>query len=230
MRPAVAFDIDHTLLIDNKLERVAFLRLLEFVVRDGGHALGSLADETAHVDELLVEQRAGAFSIETAVRRFVSQRGVTASDSYVLRYESMALEMVDQFVVPAPDARSTLDALEERGYSLAILSNGWNPLQQRKADRLEFKGPVLASADLGFQKPDRKAFAALVGRLGVDPGDVWYVGDDPRVDVAGAAAAGLHAVWIDAEDVKYPPALPPPPNVVGTLAELLTLLPDPVQV
>jgi len=38
-RVAVAFDVDHTLAIDNKLERVAFLRLLARVVDEGGAPL-----------------------------------------------------------------------------------------------------------------------------------------------------------------------------------------------
>ena len=230
MTRAVAFDIDHTLLIDNKLERVAFLHLLEHVIDDGGRALGSLAAETANIDALLALQRSGAFSIEAAVQRFVMERGVTNADSYPALYRSLVLGMVDHFVTPAPDARATLGALQSRGYAVAILSNGWSPLQQRKADCLGFKGPVLASADLGFQKPDPRAFAALTARLGVDAPDVWYVGDDPRVDVAGAAGAGLHAVWIDAEGVKFPPELPPPPTVIGALAELLALLPAAVHV
>jgi putative hydrolase of the HAD superfamily len=227
---AVAFDIDHTLLIDNKLERVAFLHMLEIVIRDGGHALGSLSDESARIDALLAEQRSGAFPIDEAVQRFVAERGIAPSDSYVERYRALVLDMVDRFVTPAPDAVSTLRALEARGYTLAILSNGWSPLQQRKANRVGFRGPVVASADLGVQKPDPRAFVALTARLGVDPRAVWYVGDDPRIDVAGAAGAGLHSVWIDAEGVKYPPELPAPLTVIGSLSELLALLPGPVQV
>ncbi|MEO6836662.1 MAG: hypothetical protein ABI231_12265, partial [Candidatus Tumulicola sp.] len=65
----VGFDIDHTIAIDNKLERVAFLRLLELVAADGGHLLGSLADEIERIDALLVQQRGGNFSIDDALRR-----------------------------------------------------------------------------------------------------------------------------------------------------------------
>src|SRR5581483_7646762 len=41
----VGFDIDHTIAIDNKLERVAFLRLLETIAGDGGRVAEILNDE-----------------------------------------------------------------------------------------------------------------------------------------------------------------------------------------
>lgn len=222
---AVAFDIDHTLLIDNKLERVAFLQLLEYLVDNGGTALGSLAAESANIDTLLESQRSGAFPIDEAVRRFVSARGAEQAEDYPPHYRSIVLGMVDHFVTPAFDAISTLRQLKARGFGLAILSNGWSPLQQRKADTLGFDGPVLTSADLGYQKPDPRAFGAATARLGVESSDVWYVGDDPYIDVAGAAGAGLHAVWIDAEERAFPPELPPAHTTIGALSELLELLP-----
>lgn len=224
----VGFDIDHTLCIDNKLERVAFLHLLELVLAAGGRPMGSLAEESQHIDELLMLQRGGAFSIDDAVRRFVLERGVAPKDAYVERYRELALEMVDAFVVPAPDAIATLEALQERGYRIAILSNGWSPLQARKARRAGFSGTVLASGDLGVQKPDPRAFEALAKALDLHPSAVYYVGDDPRVDVAGALHAGLHAIWLDAEGVSFPDDIPPAPNVIGSLTDLALLLPDPV--
>jgi len=226
--PALGFDIDHTLCIDNKLERVAFLRLLELIVDAGGRVLGTLDDEIKAIDELLVLQRGGAFSIDEAVRRFVSERGLEPKDDYVNRYRDMAVTMVDEFVVPLPGAKKTLAQLRDRGVPIAVLSNGWNPLQQRKADRIGFPGPVLVSADLGVQKPDPRAFEALVQALGTRPRDVWYVGDDPRNDVAGARNAGLRAVWLDAEGMPYPADLERPPVVISSLEELLSLLSDPV--
>lgn len=229
MTRVVAFDVDHTLLIDNKLERVAFLHLLEHVVRDGGRALGSLAEETERIDALLAEQRSGAFSIDDAVSRFVRERGVDPA-GFPARYRKLAVGLVDALVVPFPDAAPTLAELRHRGYRLAVLTNGWNPLQARKVARLGFDGPVVVSADIGIQKPDSRAFEALTASLGVDPADVWYVGDDPRVDVAGAAGAGLHAVWIDAEGVSFPAGVPVPMKRIGALAELLALLPDLAQV
>jgi HAD superfamily hydrolase (TIGR01509 family) len=222
----VGFDIDHTLAIDNKLERVAFLRLLEPIANDGGVPPQNLFDEIDRIDALLVAQRAGRFTIDDAVRGFVAERGIlsTRADAYVERFRTMALGMVDEFVIPLPGAKAMLEALAQRGIRTAVLSNGWNPLQDRKARCAGFDGPVLASASLGCQKPDAHAFEALIDALGTRPGETWYVGDDPRADVAGAHDAGLRAVWLDAEKKPFPPEIAPPHYTIRSLTELPDLL------
>lgn len=221
----IGFDLDHTLVIDNKLERVAFLRLLEEIERDGGRGCGNLDEETARIDELLAWQRKGACSIEDAVLRFATDRGADANASYVESFRRMAVEMVDEFVIPIPGVQGLLAGLKERGIAVAVLSNGWNPLQIAKAQRAGFEGPVLASADIGQQKPSAHAFDALRSALGTRTQNTWYVGDDPHSDVDGSRAAGCHAVWFDWEKKTFPSELAPPPLVIHSLGELLEFLP-----
>ncbi|MHB8147428.1 MAG: HAD family hydrolase [Vulcanimicrobiaceae bacterium] len=227
-RIGIVFDIDHTLVIDNKLERVAFLHLLEDVIADGGRALGPLAREIDAIDELLVQQRSGGCSIDDAVRAFVRDRGVAPHQSYVERFRAKALHMVEDFVVPATDAQSTLTELDARGYAVAVLTNGWNPLQRRKAERAGFTGFVLASSDMGLQKPDPRVFRAAAAELGIEPASVWYVGDDPCSDVVGALGAGLRAIWLDNEGGAYPAGVPEPTARITALADVLVLLPAPI--
>lgn len=221
---AVGFDFDHTLGIDNKLERVAFLRLLDAGCEKGGRCIGTLAQEIAEIDVLLADQRAGRFTIEDAVEQFMREHGAPAPSSWIERYKRMCLEMTADFVIPQPDARSVLQELRRREIPCGILTNGWSPLQQRKAARTEFSGPVLVSADLGVQKPAPEAFEALARALGTPRDSVAYVGDTPASDVAGSIRAGLIGVWLDAEDVEYPSSLPPPVHVIHSLTELLMLV------
>lgn len=221
----IGFDLDHTLEIDNKLERVAFMRLLELVEEHGGTGISNLNEESDRIDQLLQQNREGVFSIEDAVRRFVVDRGVEPRSIYVERFTAMALEMVDAFVIPLPGVKPTLTALRELGIPVAVLSNGWNPLQIRKAQRAGFEGPVLASADIGQQKPGTRAFEALLGALGTRPENTWFVGDDPRSDVNGSRAAGLHAIWFDWEKKEFPKELAAPPFTIHALRELLDVLP-----
>lgn len=221
---AVGFDFDHTLGIDNKLERVAFLRLLDAACERGGHCIGTLAEEIARIDDLLAKQRSGAFTIEEAVRRFMRERGVAHPEEFVDGYKRMAVEMVRSYVIPQPGVREMLAELRRRGIPVAILTNGWSPLQQHKADRVRFDGPVVVSADLGIQKPQPQAFAALADALQAEPHDIAFVGDTPSSDVAGAIRSGMHGVWFDAEGIEYPRDLPPPSAVIHSLAELTALV------
>ncbi len=216
----VGFDIDHTIVIDNKLERVAFLRLLETIVGDGGRMVGNLNDAIARIDALLEAQRQGAWTIDEAVGRFAVAYGVAPREAYVEQFRTMAVAMVADFVIPLPGARAAFADLRARGVATAILSNGWNPLQVEKARRAGFDGPVLVSAELGVQKPDRRAFGALLDALGTDAERTWYVGDDPLSDVEGAREAGLRPIWLDAEGCSYPAGAAAPARTIHSLAEI----------
>jgi putative hydrolase of the HAD superfamily len=227
---AIGFDLDHTLAIDNRLERVALLRLLEVLLSEGGRTAGTLEDEIERIDALLAAQRRGDCSIDEAVRRFVAEHGVEPSERHVAAFRRTAVAMVGEFLVPLPGVKPALAALRERGIAVAILSNGWNPLQARKAEHGGFRGPVVVSSEIGVQKPARGAFDVLLRTLGTTPDLTWYVGDDPQVDIAGAHAAGMNAVWLNWERKGYPPALEPPDHTISGFDELLALLPEPERV
>jgi len=220
----VGFDLDHTLEIDNRLERVALLHLLEALLEHGGHAIGTLAEEIENIDDLLASQRRGDFPIDEAVRRFVASRGLVPAASQVQYFRRTAEQMVEEFVVALPGVQATLDFLQERGIATAVLSNGWNPLQARKADRAGFRGRVLVSSEIGAQKPQRRAFEMLSEALGTPPNETWYVGDNPYGDVAGAQAAGMCGVWLNWERNEYPPELPAPAHEIRDLREVIELL------
>ncbi|MGZ3549021.1 MAG: HAD family hydrolase [Vulcanimicrobiaceae bacterium] len=220
----IGFDFDHTLGIDNKLERVAFLRMLELIEADGGAALGTLNDEIARVDALLARQRAGGCTIEAAVEQFARERGASQTQRYVDYYKGIVLEAVTDFVVALPGARTLPARLRDREIRYAILTNGWAPLQQRKGECVGFDGPVLVSGEIGTQKPDPGAFAFLADVLALPPERVWYVGDNPETDVAGAIGAGMRGVWLDAEGLTYPPNGPAPSAVIHSLHEVLALV------
>lgn len=221
---AVGFDFDHTLGIDNKLERVAFLRLLDTACDEGGHCIGRLAEEIERIDELLAKQRSGAFTIEETVRQFLRERGVADPHPFVAQYKRMAIDMVRSFVIPQPGVAEMLAELRRRDIPYAILTNGWSPLQAHKAERVHFDGPVIVSADLGVQKPEPQAFRALAETLSTAPEEIAFVGDTPSSDVAGAIHSGMQGVWFDAEGVTYPADLPKPTWVIHTLAELPALV------
>jgi HAD superfamily hydrolase (TIGR01509 family) len=222
----IGFDLDHTLAIDNRLERVAFLRLLEVVLSQGGRTVGTFGDEIDAIDALLQRQRQSDLTIDEAVGLFVSEHGVQPDEVFVESFRAMAVNMIDEFVVPLPGVRETIGTLRERGIAVAVLTNGWNPLQKGKAAKAGFDGPVLVSSEIGVRKPSAGAFRRLTNVLGSEPENTLYVGDDPYSDVAGARAAGLQTVWMNWERQEYPPSLAPPGYTVRSFAELLALVPE----
>lgn len=98
-----------------------------------------------------------------------------------------------------PDTLPALDLLAG-DYRHAVLSNSSLANQERKLralgvrDRFE---AVVCAIDIGFHKPEARAFLAACEVLGLRPEEVAYVGDQPDIDARGAAEAGLTGVWLD---------------------------------
>jgi FMN phosphatase YigB (HAD superfamily) len=86
---------------------------------------------------------------------------------------------------------------------------------------------VLVAEDIGAWKPARPAFDALVATLALPPDRIWYVGDDPRVDVDGASQAGLRTVWFRPAGTTYPPHLAAPDHAIERIEEVLAILSEP---
>ena len=57
-------------------------------------------------------------------------------------------------------------------------------------------GGVFPSSEIGWRKPAAAFFRHLEERLGRLPGELLYVGDDPDLDVAAAAAAGWRSLLL----------------------------------
>jgi FMN phosphatase YigB (HAD superfamily) len=227
MGAAVGFDFDHTLGVDNGLERFAFVRLAaELSVPI------SLDDpeRAALVDGVLLRFRNDELTHDAAVAEFVKALGGARTNRGAIslgnRYREICYDLVDELVRPIDGAPKLIAELGDAGVRMAILTNGWSPLQERKVTRAlgTFPGAILVSDRLGAQKPSDRAFKSLADTLGCARADVWYVGDNPLVDVAGAHAAGMHAVWFDWEGHGYPAELPPPDARIHRLLDLMAVV------
>lgn len=99
-----------------------------------------------------------------------------------------------------PGAADALAAMREAGHRLVVVTNGYSYYQEPVLEALGLLGYfdlVVTPDRAGAAKPQAAAFAAAGG---LD----WFVGDTLVHDVLGARAAGVRAVWLDAE---LPPAL-----------------------
>jgi putative hydrolase of the HAD superfamily len=56
---------------------------------------------------------------------------------------------------------------------------------------------VVDSGNVGVMKPDPRIFQAAIDLLGLEPDQVWYVGDMPAIDVVGARRARIRPYLMD---------------------------------
>ena len=116
-----------------------------------------------------------------------------------------------------PDALQALERLAAR-WPIAALTNGNADLAAIGiAHRF---AATITAREAGHAKPDAPIFHAACARLAVLPAEVLHVGDDPWLDVAGAAAVGMRTCWINRREERWPAELPLPDLQFVTLAEL----------
>ncbi len=101
-------------------------------------------------------------------------------------------------LVPYPEVGEVLGALRRAGYRLAIVSNWPCGLGAfcRELGFGQLFEHVLASAEVGYAKPDARIFLEACRRLGVGPERVLHVGDTVAEDVEGARAAGVRPLLL----------------------------------
>jgi putative hydrolase of the HAD superfamily len=111
--------------------------------------------------------------------------------------EAYFSELYSEFTRPGiwalfPEVEEVLATLAEH-YELGVLSNFDGRLRVILADlgvAQRFRHVVISS-EVGAGKPDPWIFQKALASCGCESEEVLHVGDDPRCDWAGAAAAGL---------------------------------------
>ncbi len=146
--------------------------------------------------------------------------------AHALSLRQVTAAMLDALRFTAyPDALVALPLLRARGIGLVVVSN-WDVSLAPTLRALGLSGlidGVITSAQVGAAKPAPEVFRAALAILGVSPGDALHVGDDPRLDVLGARAAGVRPVLLHREGAT---ASGPLVDVatISSLAELPQLL------
>lgn len=152
---------------------------------------------------------------ELALTNFVEARG--PGDVSVPEL----LEMFKQ-LPPAEGAEACLKKLARSKVRLAALTNSSRPsavamLQHAGlADHFE---AVISTDEVEKCKPHPAPYRCAMDRLGADPEDCWMVSSHSW-DICGAAATGMHTVWIMQREKLWPFAGLLPETAVTSLAEV----------
>ena len=223
---AVILDLDDTLFDHRTSARHGVARLIRELGAEPTEALLDSWESTA--EQFMSRRRAGEIDRDGyrhgRVRALLSELGRSGdvgwtSAAEAERLYSRFLELYEQEWVAFDDAVPALRALHEREIPVAILTNGPEERQQRKARELglrEWVVGVWTSESLAARKPEAEAYLQVCTALGEEPEVVLHVGDDLPLDRKGAEAAGLQALHLDRAA-----RTPLPTRTISGLADML---------
>lgn len=113
---------------------------------------------------------------------------------------------------PMPGALAALEALDQCGIPLAVVTNSHFSRHVIRAELSRYDlgkhvAFVIVSSEYGVRKPHPAVFESAARRLGIKPKNLWHIGDCIETDVAGAKASGMNAIWFRPADTMQ--AIPP---------------------
>jgi HAD superfamily hydrolase (TIGR01509 family) len=206
----ILFDLDHTLSY-YPLSTAGVVVATFDHLRLSLEPFGPLNDLASRYDALWVDLERGAASTDAlrlAVwRRLLTERGLSADEAAErIAVEYGAVRRANG-VRLFDGARELLSDLHAAGYGLGLLTNGLSDGQWEKIRSLRIEphfDAVVVAGDVNVYKPDPRAFAVLLARLGARASQALFVGDSYEMDIRGAHAAGLATAWVRPEGTPLP--------------------------
>jgi putative hydrolase of the HAD superfamily len=120
------------------------------------------------------------------------------------------------------EVANLLGSLIDSGFKLGVLSNRTEPFdeQLRELGIHSYFEYYLAAGTINTWKPDPAIFHYALNDMGLEPGQMLYVGDNYFADVVGSSRAGVQPILLDPESL-FPEADCP---VIETIGELRSVL------
>lgn len=235
---AILFDLDDTILsaygnagaawlavTDEMAEALMPLSPIEVTDAITAFAVDFWADPDRHREwrlKLAAARRAivrGAFAQLAATGRRAP--GDAIAERLADRYSAYRDEQMHLF----PDAHAVIDTLKARGLRLALVTNGAAEVQRAKIERFDLAqrfDHIQIEGEVGFGKPEERAYLHAMDALGVAAAETWMVGDNLEWEVAAPQRLGIYAIWHDALGQGLPKDSPVRPDrIIRRLAELL---------
>jgi len=203
---AVAFDLDGTLYPNSSL----YLRLLPFAAANWRLLLAfSKARDAirAEQEKSPLTVRADFYDHQAALTaKLLGGASAEEVKDRIERLMYRGWEPLFSRIKLFPHVAELLGGLRAAGLRLGLLSD-FPP--KAKLENLGLSGlwdSVLCSEETGALKPSARPFEVMAGELGVPPGEILYVGNSRRYDVAGALGAGMKTALVSGKASGSPKA------------------------
>ena len=125
--------------------------------------------------------------------------GVSVTDEYIDLLADDYIKYLSTFNHLFDHAQTILDYLKPK-YKLHIITNGFAEVQEGKLKNsgiVDYFEVIMDSEKAGVKKPNPVIFEKALSLAKVQPENALMVGDNYDVDVLGAKAVGMHALYFD---------------------------------
>jgi 2-haloacid dehalogenase len=146
-----------------------------------------------------------------------------------LGLEDLPLERVSAFYLVALSGQSqllpgALDLVRKlaKRFPLALVTNGIAAVQNKRfaaSPITAYFQSIVISEEVGIAKPDPSIFAPALEKIGVNAGEVLYVGDSVSSDMTAARNAGMDFCWLNPNGFPVPPGYTPA-FIIASIKEL----------
>ena len=214
MIKAVVFDLDHTLYDRYK----TYVELMDSFTERFADRLADLPREEL-LERMMRSDKEGLYYREwEGIFDHYIMEGVFKKPPTYDEFYAYLKDAYPPCVVLFDDAVDTMKALHAMGLTTAILTNGEQDYQYLKIEHTELPPHmdfILASREVGAEKPDPKPFRAICEKIGIQPEEAIFVGDNPLRDVDGSRRVGMTPVWMRFI-TTWPDDLEPPEYAIDT--------------
>lgn len=204
---AVFFDLDNTLTHRDQSVQAFSRHLLKTFESQLNHQ--NDADDALKTLEIIRKIDNGGYP----KKEYLSHPSIAASVAYALiqelkwevppSIETLTAFWFEEFglsAVAMQGASSLLEQLKQRGYKLAVISNGGHATRLKILQGLGFEhyfDDVFSSESVGIAKPKPGIFLHSCTQIKTTPQQSLYIGDHPINDYQGATDAGLKALLLN---------------------------------
>ncbi len=126
--------------------------------------------------------------------------------------EKLAKEMSARYLTILPDQKALfeysieiLNYLQNKGYRLHIVSNGFEEVQHNKLIKSGIKkyfSTIITSEGCNATKPNKEIFEAALHAAGAIVSESIMIGDNPEADIQGAINAGMDSILVNHTNIS----------------------------
>lgn len=130
-----------------------------------------------------------------------------ADEALCKKLSNQFLELLPTRTLLFPHTKEVLQYLQDKGYGLHMITNGFEQVQHSKLRSCglnPFFEHVITSEGSGSLKPEKEIFEYALQKAGAAAHTSLMIGDTWEVDIVGAMAAGIDAVFVNHTGAPQP--------------------------